>query len=265
MSFGGFRKQINKASQYMSEKIGGAKGTELDDEFIEMERKIDVMGKLVDDLIAKTHEFLQPNPASRAKLSAVTTFSKLRGQAKNSLYPQPEGTLGEYMIKHGKDLGDDSAFGASLIEAGEAFKQLADHKYALEDNVKQNFLEPLNHLQTKDLKEVNHHRKKLSGRRLDFDCKKRKKEKGTLVMLILSDGQSRTRIVVVYTFYFLLCLHFVSWCNRGKVYHQPLYLTSFDPMLDHMICHVISSSSWSVLSCDMSINFIFILHACHYL
>jgi len=32
---------------------------------------------------------------------------------------------------------------------------MAEIKYALEDNVKQNFIEPLHHLQSKDLKEVN--------------------------------------------------------------------------------------------------------------
>ena len=41
-----------------------------------------------------------------------------------------------------------------MIETGEAMKQIADIKYALDDNMKQNFLEPLHHLQTKDLKEV---------------------------------------------------------------------------------------------------------------
>lgn len=47
-----------------------------------------------------------------------------------------------------------SLLGLSLIECGEALKQMAEIKYALEDNVKQNFLEPLHHLQTKDLKDV---------------------------------------------------------------------------------------------------------------
>lgn len=42
----------------------------------------------------------------------------------------------------------------SLIEFGESLKQMADVKYSLDDNIKQNFLEPLHHLQTKDLKEV---------------------------------------------------------------------------------------------------------------
>ncbi|KAL8591480.1 hypothetical protein ACOMHN_002104 [Nucella lapillus] len=177
MSLAGLKKQFNKANQYMSEKIGGAKGTELDDDFIEMEKKIDVMGKLVEDVITKTHEYLQPNPASRAKMLAVNTVSKMRGQSKVGMYQQPEGTLGEYMIKHGRDLGDDSTFGQSLMETGETFKQLADIKYNLEDNVKQNFIDPLTQMQQKDLREVNHYRKKVSGRRLDYDCKRRKKEK----------------------------------------------------------------------------------------
>ena len=66
-----------------------------------------------------------------------------------------------------------SIFGSSLVESGEALKSMADLKYALDDNVKQNYLEPLHHLQSKDLKEVSHHRKKLQGRKLDYDCKKR--------------------------------------------------------------------------------------------
>ena len=45
--------------------------------------------------------------------------------------------------------------GHALTECGESYRQLAEVKYSLEDNVRQNFIEPLQHLQSKDLKEVN--------------------------------------------------------------------------------------------------------------
>ncbi|XP_014275952.1 endophilin-A isoform X3 [Halyomorpha halys] len=179
MAFAGLKKQINKCNQYMTEKMGGAEGTKLDVDFMDMERKTDVTYELVEELQLKTKEYLQPNPTARAKMAAVKGISKLSGQAKASTYPQPEGTLGECMVTYGRKLGDDSYFGQALLEMGEGLKQMADVKYALDDNTKQNFLEPLHHLQTKDLKEVMHHRKKLQGRRLDFDCKRRKQAKGS--------------------------------------------------------------------------------------
>jgi len=174
----GLKKQFNKANQYMSERITGVEGTKLDNEFTEMEKRTDLFNELVDDLQIKTKEYLQPNPTVRAKMAAVKGISKLSGQAKASTYPQPEGTLGDAMGGYGRKLQDfdnSSVFAASLIEMGDSMKQMADLKYALDDNVKQNFLEPLHHTQTKDLKEVFHHRKKLQGRKLDFDCKKRTK------------------------------------------------------------------------------------------
>ncbi|XP_052121761.1 endophilin-A isoform X4 [Frankliniella occidentalis] len=177
MAFAGLKKQINKANQYMTEKMGGAEGTKLDVDFVDMERKTDVTVELVEELQLKTREFLQPNPTARAKMAAVKGISKLSGQAKASTYPQPEGVLGDCMVTYGKKLGEDSVFAQALVEMGEALRQMADNKYSLDDNIKQNFLEPLHHLQTKDLKEVMHHRKKLQGRRLDFDCKRRRQAK----------------------------------------------------------------------------------------
>lgn len=114
-------------------------------------------------------------------MAAVKGISKLSGQAKTNTYPQAEGLLGDQMLMYGKRLGDENIFGKflvymcqlacyidvaqrdreklifigqTLVEFGDALKQMADVKYALDDNVKQNFLEPLHALQTKDLKEV---------------------------------------------------------------------------------------------------------------
>ncbi|CAH1965262.1 unnamed protein product [Acanthoscelides obtectus] len=185
MAFAGLKKQINKCNQYVTEKMGGAEGTKLDLDFMDMERKTDVTYELVEELQMKTKEFLQPNPTARAKMAAVKGISKLSGQAKSNTYPQPEGVLGDCMLTYGKKLGDDSPFGVALVEMGESLRQMADVKYSLDDNIKQNVLEPLHHLQTKDLKEVMHHRKKLQGRRLDFDCKRRRQAKGKMKQQIV--------------------------------------------------------------------------------
>ncbi|TEA33345.1 hypothetical protein DBR06_SOUSAS8010218, partial [Sousa chinensis] len=163
--------------QLVSEKVGGAEGTKLDDDFKEMEKKVDVTSKAVTEVLARTIEYLQPNPASRAKLTMLNTVSKIRGQVKNPGYPQSEGLLGECMIRHGKELGGESNFGDALLDAGESMKRLAEVKDSLDIEVKQNFIDPLQNLCDKDLKEIQHHLKKLEGRRLDFDYKKKRQGK----------------------------------------------------------------------------------------
>lgn len=117
-----------------------------------MEKKTDATADMVEDLQTKTKEFLQPNPAARAKMAAIKLSSG--SQAAKAQYPQTEGILGNAMAGHGKKLGEDDPLGQALIEAGESLKQIADVKYSLDNNVKQNFLEPLQHLQNNDIKEV---------------------------------------------------------------------------------------------------------------
>ncbi|XP_034640581.1 endophilin-A3 [Trachemys scripta elegans] len=174
MSVAGLKKQFHKASQLFSEKISGAEGTKLDEEFQEMERKIDVTSKAVAELLSKSTEYLQPNPAYRAKLGMLNTMSKIRGQVKTTGYSQTEGLLGDCMLRYGRELGEDSTFGNALLDVGESMKQMAEVKDSLDINVKQNFIDPLQLLQDKDLKEIGHHLKKLEGRRLDYDYKKKR-------------------------------------------------------------------------------------------
>lgn len=49
--------------------------------------------------------------AMRAKLMTQAAWSKVRRQHISSMYPQPEGTLGEALSSNGKELGYQSDFG----------------------------------------------------------------------------------------------------------------------------------------------------------
>jgi len=174
MSLAGFKKQINKTSQFFSEKVGGAKGSELEDDFLELGRKIDVVNDCVELMQNNTKAYLQPNPTARTKLAVQASYQKVRGQTKNVHYPQPEFNLAEVFTKGSGGLNDNSAYSMSLDELGRGFNQLSEAKDDMENSVAQNFLQPLHELQEKDLKEIGHHRKKLESRRLDYDYKKGK-------------------------------------------------------------------------------------------
>ncbi|XP_054875848.1 SH3 domain containing GRB2 like 2a, endophilin A1 isoform X1 [Poeciliopsis prolifica] len=179
MSVAGLKKQFHKATQRVSEKVGGAEGTKLDVDFTEMEKRVDTTARAVMDIMTKTTEYLQPNPATRAKMSMMSSMSRMRGQEKGPGYTQTETILGESMQRFGRELGEDSNFGLVLIEVGEAMRELGEVKDALDMEVKQNFIDPMQNLHDKDLKEIQHHLKKLEGRRLDFDYKKKRQAKVT--------------------------------------------------------------------------------------
>uniref|UniRef100_A0A8C4R9Y6 SH3 domain containing GRB2 like 1, endophilin A2 n=1 Tax=Eptatretus burgeri TaxID=7764 RepID=A0A8C4R9Y6_EPTBU len=158
---------------YVSEKVGGAEGTKLDDEFTDLEKKYDVINKAVSDVMTKTQEYLQPNLGNRMMM----TVSKMRGQGKSPGYPQPEGILGDAMLKYGDEMGNNSSFGKAMAEVGEGMKKLAEVKDSLDINVQHNVLEPLQALQEKELKDIGQNLKKLESRRLDFDFKKKRQGK----------------------------------------------------------------------------------------
>lgn len=74
-------------------------------------QKADITSKALLEVMNKTSEYLQPNPATRARLNMLNTMSKMRGQECNPEYPQPESLLGDSMTKYGREMGEDTGFG----------------------------------------------------------------------------------------------------------------------------------------------------------
>ncbi|KJE88733.1 endophilin-A1 [Capsaspora owczarzaki ATCC 30864] len=166
-------KFFNKVNQAISERVLSAEKTELEEEFKSYEKKTDATEEAITSAINKAEQYLQPNPTARAKFNVTQKFNKA-----TSKYPQPEGELGDSMIKGGRAIGEDANFGQALVIVGEAEKQIAEARDALDAEVQSNFLIPLKEFLKKEIKDVNFHRKKLESRRLDFDYKRRRGHKG---------------------------------------------------------------------------------------
>lgn len=177
MSVSGMKKQFHKASQLLNERLMGAEGTKLDQDFLKMEKSVGVIHTMLHELLSRTTEFLQPNPAYRAKLSMLKTVSRFRGQGSTESYPQAEGVLGDSMVHYGLELGPTSEFGGALTGVGEALQQVGKARDELDANVKCTFVDPLQHLHKTELKGIKYQLKKVNSRRLDFDYRKRRKGK----------------------------------------------------------------------------------------
>ncbi|KAL4687477.1 hypothetical protein H8959_019605 [Pygathrix nigripes] len=84
------------------------------------------------EVLARTIQYLQPKPASQAKLSMLNRARKIRGQVKNPGYLQSEGLLGEGLIHHGKELGDECNFSNACWMPASPRKHLVEVKDSLE-------------------------------------------------------------------------------------------------------------------------------------
>uniref|UniRef100_A0A3B5MBS3 SH3-domain GRB2-like 3b n=1 Tax=Xiphophorus couchianus TaxID=32473 RepID=A0A3B5MBS3_9TELE len=177
MSVSGMKKQFHKASQLLNERLMGAEGTKLDEDFLKMEKTVAVMNVLLGELMSRTTELLQPNPAYRAKLSMLSTVSRIRGQARTVGYPQTEGMLGKCMLFYGQELGPASEFGGALTDVGGALQKVGQAKDVLDVGIKRTFIDPLQGLQQSEMKQIKYQLKKVNGQRLDFDYKKRRRGK----------------------------------------------------------------------------------------
>uniref|UniRef100_A0A3B4YYF9 SH3-domain GRB2-like 3b n=1 Tax=Stegastes partitus TaxID=144197 RepID=A0A3B4YYF9_9TELE len=105
----------------------------------------------------------------------LNTMSRIRGQGRATGYPQTEGMLGDCMLHYGQELGVASEFGGALAGVGEALQQVAQARDSLDVSVKRTFIDPMQELHNSELKDIR--LKKVNGRRLDFDYKRRRRGK----------------------------------------------------------------------------------------
>jgi len=174
----GLKKTFGKAAQAVSEKVGSnADRTEMDPQFKEMERLTDCTAKAISELLGHTREYLQPNSSMRTHLVSGSSYSKVTHGGKQRP-EQYEEKLGKMMRRTGLEL-EGTNLGTSLLTVSDAMSQLADTKNQFDDASKAEFLDPLQQMMDKDIKEVAHHRKKLNGRRLDYDYKRGKLKSGS--------------------------------------------------------------------------------------
>lgn len=167
---------LGKRSQALSETLSkGTDKTEFDPEFKELEKRTDATQAIVEKLTKAIPLYLHPNPAARAKLSLASGVAKMQRKAAAVRYPHALQDISE-IAATGSMLGDESIFGSSLVAASDAFNQINEANHAFDSEVQQNFLDPLKVFLDKDVKEIMKHRKKLEGRRLDFDYKRRKSQ-----------------------------------------------------------------------------------------
>lgn len=168
-------KWINKQRQAISEKVSKSTDkTEFEPGFLELEKQTDATKNVIDKLVKFIPNYLHPNPAARTMRSMGTAMAKITKTAAEKRYPHVAGEIAEIMVSGGGELDGDSHFGQSLLEVGEVFNQINEAQHSFDAEVNQNFLDPLRMVVDRDIKEILKHRKKLEGRRLDYDFKRRK-------------------------------------------------------------------------------------------
>ena len=85
-------------------------------------QKYDRTAELIEDLVVKCREYLQPNPVTRAKMATSGLISKTAGTANKTArmpYPQPEGIMGEAMVSLGRSFQENFLFWTDTIYASE--------------------------------------------------------------------------------------------------------------------------------------------------
>ncbi|CAH8471012.1 unnamed protein product [Heterobilharzia americana] len=172
-----FKKHFARGNQFLSEKLGGVKGTDKGEEYRHLTQLIDSYKAYYENVQKRVIDCLEPNPNARKRAWANSTVNKIQGTSSNETYPHAEKALSECFLEYGRQLSQQQNFSLALIRCGEAYSRIVDSKNQSLDETKTGYLKPISETLNQDIREITMLRKKVENKRLTFDHRKHVLEK----------------------------------------------------------------------------------------
>ncbi|RKO96350.1 hypothetical protein CXG81DRAFT_9985, partial [Caulochytrium protostelioides] len=153
----GLGKKLGQLRQWTGEKMGSTSRTETSFEFMRLEQETQLRHAYTE----RVHE-------------ACTAYLRGLGKRKESTEDKakklPVEILAMSMLHFGQELHDESAYGKALMQFGEAHTHIASITVEYVTRVRDGYVQNLQNILAQ-MREYEHHKKKLESRRLDYDSK----------------------------------------------------------------------------------------------
>jgi len=161
-------KSISIGAQWSKEKLGMAKPSTFDADFLITEKTYKALEQLLNDLVKYIVIYLQPKSKNQKHL-VIETMSYTNILRKERV-TQFEENLAEMLLKNAHANGIDNVLGMALQRTGDVFHSVAKIKTERDYLIKSRFLGPLTTEIRTEVKELNHQRDKLERKRREYDA-----------------------------------------------------------------------------------------------
>ncbi|KAJ0069908.1 hypothetical protein NL108_016141, partial [Boleophthalmus pectinirostris] len=142
----------------------------------------------------------------------------------------------------------------ALTGVGEALQQIGKAKEDLDTNVKCTFIDPLQHLHNTEIKGIKYQLKKVNGRRLDFDYRRRRRGKSSSEKLHTAWDKFQSSKELAERSMFLLLQNDVDHLNNLSALVTSLL--DFHRNSQHILQDLQSNLQSSLEKCLEKINYI---------
>ncbi|CAH8834190.1 unnamed protein product [Trichobilharzia szidati] len=171
------KKHLARGNQFLSEKLGGAKGTDKGAEYRQLAQLIDSYKGYFESAQRRVVDCLEPNPNARKRAWASSTVNKIQGTSGGESYPHAEKALSDCFSEYGRQLSQQHNFSLALLRCGEAYSRIVESKEQSLDETRSGYLKPISETLNQDIREITLLRKKAESKRLTYDHRKHVLEK----------------------------------------------------------------------------------------